>query len=261
MYYKEYGETNSALMVFIHGGGVSGWMWDKQIEYFSSKFHCLVPEMPEHGRSKNGVQFTICDAASELNELIKEKGKGKRVIAIGFSLGAQVLIAMLSQKPNLIDFAMINSALVKKVPFANTLTKSMMFAFPLVKLKTFSKIQAKSMYINGDYQDIYYLESCRMNKDAFIRIMNENMSFKIPKNFKDSSSKILVTAGEKERKIMKDSMKEIMESNSNCKGLIVASIGHGFPLAMPKLFNATLEEWIENDVIIANQTNSYTILD
>ncbi|HZH61597.1 MAG TPA: alpha/beta fold hydrolase, partial [Metabacillus sp.] len=150
-------------MVFIHGGGVSGWMWDKQIEYFSSKFHCLVPDMPEHGRSKNGVQFTINDAADEIIELIKEKSKGKRVIAIGFSLGAQVLIAMLNQKPNLIDFAMINSALVKPVPFANALTKSMMFAFPLVRYKAFSKIQAKSMYIDGDYQDIYYQESCQIN--------------------------------------------------------------------------------------------------
>lgn len=251
MHYKEFGDGNSALMVFIHGGGVSGWMWDKQIEYFSSKFHCLVPDMPEHGRSKNGVQFTINDAADEIIELIKEKSKGKRVIAIGFSLGAQVLIAMLNQKPNLIDFAMINSALVKPVPFANALTKSMMFAFPLVRYRAFSKIQAKSMYIDGDYQDIYYQESCQINKDAFVRVMNENMSFVIPNSFKNSSSKILVTVGEKERKIMKDSMKEIIESNPNCKGLIIPRIGHGFSLAEPKLFNATLEEWIENDVIIS----------
>ncbi|HZH62751.1 MAG TPA: alpha/beta hydrolase, partial [Metabacillus sp.] len=94
-------------------------------------------------------------------------------------------------------------------------------------------------------------ESCQINKDAFVRVMNENMSFVIPNSFKNSSSKILVTVGEKERKIMKDSMKEIIESNPNCKGLIIPRIGHGFPLAEPKLFNATLEEWIENDVIIS----------
>ncbi|TWI59720.1 pimeloyl-ACP methyl ester carboxylesterase [Halalkalibacter nanhaiisediminis] len=249
MHYKEFGDGNPALMVFIHGGGVSSWMWNKQVEYFSSKFHCLVPDMPEHGRSKNGVQFTINDAADKINELIEEKGKGKRVIAIGFSLGAQVLIAMLSKKPNLIDFAMINSALVKPVPFANALIKSMMFTFPLVRYKAFSKIQAKSMYINRDYQDTYFEESYQINKDAFVRIMNENMSFKIPHSFENSSSKILVTVGEKERKIMKNSMKEIIESNPNCKGLIIPRIGHGFSLANPKLFNTTLEEWIEHDVI------------
>ncbi|MRX73455.1 alpha/beta fold hydrolase [Bacillus lacus] len=231
-------------MVFVHGGGVSGWMWDKQIEHFCSNFHCLVPDMPEHGRSKKGIQFKINDVADELNELIEEKGKGKRVIVIGFSLGAQVLIAMLSKKPNLIDFAMINSALVQSVPFANTLIKSMMFAFPLVRYKAFSKIQAKSMYIDKDYQGIYFQESCQINKDAFVRIMNENMSFKIPSSFESSNSKILVTVGEKERKIMKDSMKEMIEKNPNCKGLIIPKIGHGFSLADPRLFNTTLEEWI-----------------
>ncbi|TKI86419.1 alpha/beta hydrolase, partial [Bacillus wiedmannii] len=32
--YKEFGDSSSPLMVFIHGGGVSGWMWDKQIKHF-----------------------------------------------------------------------------------------------------------------------------------------------------------------------------------------------------------------------------------
>lgn len=245
LHYREFGVENSTLMVFIHGGGVSGWMWDKQIEYFSSTFHCLVPDMPEHGKSNNGIHFTINETAGEINELITEKSKGKSVIVIGFSLGAQVLMAMLNQKPNLIDFAMMNSALVIPVPFANALTKSMMLAFPLVKSRTFSKIQAKSMYIDTDYQDIYYQESCQINKETFVRVMNENMSFKIPPNFKNSTSKILVTVGEKERKIMKDSMKEMMESHPHCKGLIIPKIGHGFPLANPELFNATLEEWME----------------
>ncbi|KYG26105.1 alpha/beta fold hydrolase [Alkalihalobacillus trypoxylicola] len=247
MYYKEYGEEHSALMVFVHGGGVSGWMWDKQIEHFCSKFHCLVPDLPEHGRSKKGLQFTINDVADEINKLIEEKGKGKRVIVIGFSLGAQVLIAMLSKKPHLIDFAMVNSALVKQIPFANALIKSMMFAFPLVRFRAFSNIQAKSMYIDKDYQVTYFQESGQMNKDAFVRIMNENMSFKIPSSFESSTSKILVTVGEKERKIMRDSMNEIMESNPNCKGRIFTKMGHGVSLANPKLFNTTIEEWIENE--------------
>ncbi|MEM1505156.1 alpha/beta hydrolase [Domibacillus sp. 8LH] len=250
MHYKKYGDKSSALMVFIHGGGVSGWMWDKQVEYFSSQFHCLVPDLPEQGNSKSGTPFTINGAAEEIITLIEEAGKGKPVIAVGFSLGAQVLIAMLSKKPKLIDFAMINSALVKPIPFVNMLTKSMRFAFPLVKLKAFSNIQAKSMYIDEDYFNIYYQESRQISKDTFFRIMNENMSFKIPQNFKNARSKIVVTIGEKEKKIMKDSMKEILKSNPNCKGVLLPEIGHGFSLANPLLFNILLEEWIENDVII-----------
>lgn len=247
LYYKESGETNPSLMVFIHGGGVSGWMWDKQVEYFSTKYHCLVPDMPEQGKSKNEIPFTIKAAADEIIQLIEELRKDKPIIAIGFSLGAQVLIELLSKKPNLIEFAMINSALVKPINFNKTLTKSMVFAFPLVRNKTFSKIQARSMYLDEEYQYKYYQESCQMNKDAFLRMMNENMTFTIPTNFERVSSKILVTVGEKEKKIMRDSMNEIVKSNTNCQGKIIPHIGHGFSLANPNLFNTMLEEWIENN--------------
>lgn len=103
-----------------------------------------------------------------------------------------------------------------------------MFAFPLIKYKAFSKIQTKSMYIDEAYQDIYYQESCQINKDSFVKMMNENMSFMIANSFKNSRSKILVTVGDKERKIMKDSMKEVIKSNPSCKGFIIPRIGHGF---------------------------------
>ncbi|MCM3618372.1 alpha/beta hydrolase [Sutcliffiella horikoshii] len=244
MYVQEYGSENPVLMVFIHGGGVSGWMWDKQVEFFRLKYHCLVLDLPEHGQSRAGSTFTINSAAAEINRLIEEKGEGKQVVAVGFSLGAQVLISMLSLNPTLIDFAMINSALAKPIPFANVLLKSMTLALPLVKIKAFSNIQAKSMYINAAYHETYYQESSQLSKDSFLRIMQENMAFSIPPGFADARASILVTVGEKERKVMRDSLNAIVASNPNCKALILPGIGHGFSLADPDLFNKTVETWL-----------------
>ncbi|MBK3496472.1 alpha/beta hydrolase [Viridibacillus sp. YIM B01967] len=249
--YKEYGDINLPLMVFIHGGGVSGWMWDKQVEYFSN-YHCLVPDMPEHGKSSNEKLFTINLCAEKIIQLIEEKSKGKPVIAIGFSLGAQVLISILSMRPYLIDYAIINSALVRPIPFSKMLTKSLTLTYPLVKNKTFSKIQAKSMYIDENYFETYYQECCHLNKASFVRIMEENMAFKIPNNFKNSSSKILVTVGEKERSIMKKSLVDIVKSNSNCKGIILPKVGHGISLAKPDFFNKLIEDWVQNDILSDN---------
>lgn len=46
MYYKEYGAEHSKMIVFIHGGGVSGWMWDQQVAYFSQRYHCMIQICP-----------------------------------------------------------------------------------------------------------------------------------------------------------------------------------------------------------------------
>jgi len=183
---------------------------------------------------------------------LKKKGQGKTVIVIGYSLGAQVLIAMLSMKPNLIQYAMINSALVKPIPFAKIVSNSLGLTYFLVKCKAFSKIQAKSMYIDETQFDNYYHDSCQISKNTFVRILEENMSFTIPKGFKDASSNILVTVGDKEKRIMKDSMNEILANNTNCTGIIIPEIGHGISLANPILFNTIIENWIEHDILPEN---------
>lgn len=243
LYYKEYGDQHAPLMVFIHGGGVSGWMWDKQIQYFTH-FHCIVPDLPQQGKSSQDTTFTIHDSASKILELIEEKGEGKRVIVIGFSLGAQILLAMLSLNPHAIDDAMINSALVRPIPFSKLLTRSMVMALPLIKNKTFSDIQAKSMYIRGDYLETYYQENRLLRPDVFARISEENMAFRIPENFRNAGSRMLVTVGEKERKVMKESLIDILRGNSNCKGIIFPEVGHGISLAKPDFFNQLVEKWV-----------------
>ncbi|TVX89494.1 alpha/beta fold hydrolase [Paenibacillus agilis] len=253
LHYKEYGHKHAPLMVFIHGGGVSGWMWNKQIEYFKH-FHCIVPDMPEQGQSSADYPFTINTSAEKMIALIEEKGQGKAVIVIGFSLGAQVLIAMLGMRPDLIQYAMINSALVKPISYAKIITKSLGVIHPLTRNKTFSKVQAKSMYIDAALYKTYYYENSRMSKDTLSRILNENMSFTIPKSFERASGNILVTVGEKEKKVMRDSMIEIINSNHKCRGFVFPKMGHGISLANPQFFNHVVEKWIQHDTLPLSST-------
>lgn len=247
--YQEYGDKNAPLMVFLHGGGVSSWMWDKQIQYFSN-YHCITIDLPEQGASKCTEKFTIQSSAKKVNELIEKIANGKKVIVVGFSLGAQITIQMLSINPNLIDYAFINSALVKP----NLIVKKMIrpaikLTFPLVKNKSFSKLQAKTLYIDEGYFETYYKESTQMKSDTLIRILEENMSFEIPNNFREADGKILVTVGKKEKTVMKKSAIDIVSSNSNCTGIIIPNVGHGISFVNPDFFNQMTEKWIQEGIL------------
>ncbi|WP_435921406.1 alpha/beta fold hydrolase [Paenibacillus sp. DYY-L-2] len=246
IHYREYGDESAPLMLFLHGGGVSGWMWDKQVRYFSH-YHCIVPDLPEHGAHQDGTPFSIKNSAEQLLKLIETKAAGKKVIVIGFSLGSQVIVQMLSMQPDVIDFAMINSALVRPIPYMKRFIKpSLRFTLPLIKKRWFSRLQAKTLYLSEEYFETYYEESCQTRPDTLIRVLEENMSFEIPYDFRFAKGKILITVGEKEKAVMIHSAKDIVASNSNCTGVFIPKIGHGAPLAIPDDFNLMVESWIRD---------------
>lgn len=249
LHYQEYGDHKAPLLVFLHGGGTSSWMWDQQIQYLT-KYHCVTVDLPEQGQNRNKGNFSIKDRAGQINELIDQLSNGKTVAVIGFSLGAQVLVQMLSDRSDLIDYAIINSALVKPSKLGEkVISPFVRLTFPLIKNRAFSKLQAKTLFIGEKYFEKYYEETCQMEGNTLIRILKENLSFQLPRKFKEAKAKILVTVGEKEKTMMKKSVSDLVKSNENCKGVMIAGLGHGLPLAKPHLCRQIIEKWINDQAL------------
>jgi len=249
MYVKELGNVGSPLMVFIHGGGVSGWMWDKQVDFFN-EYHILVPDLPGHGNSKDEHYVSIRNCADEIISLIETKSNGQKVIIIGVSHGAQIVVEILSIKPQIIDYAIINSALTRPMKLTNILTKpTLKMSYGLIKNRKFSKVQAKSMYISKDYYDIYYNDTIAIPIEECIKMISANMSYSLPASFKNSKVKALILIGKKEKGIMKKSAIDMLHSNKYCKGYAVPNVGHGVSLANPDIFNKIVNSWIKDDIL------------
>lgn len=77
--YREYGDRDARLIVFLHGGGVSSWMWDKQVQYLTN-YHCVTVDLPEQGQNAQKDKFSIKNSAHRIIELINEFANGKEVI-------------------------------------------------------------------------------------------------------------------------------------------------------------------------------------
>ncbi|WP_082881325.1 alpha/beta fold hydrolase [Lederbergia galactosidilytica] len=244
MFIKEAGGKTGSLLVFLHGGGVSGWMWNQQLEYFN-RYHLFIPDLPGHGQSRDESDFSIKQTANDLSKWIKEKAADKKLIVVGFSLGAQILVEILHQEPELIDYAVINSALVRPNAllhrFIRPMVKSTAF---LVKNQTFARIQSKELYINEEDFTVYFQESKQMKTETLIQVLQENMSYALPKDYHKARAEILVTVGEKEKKMMRKSAEDLVHAHPNSKGIIFPDVGHGIPLAAPDLFNQTLDAWV-----------------
>lgn len=86
-----------------------------------------------------------------------------------------------------------------------------------------------------------------MPTETLIRILEENMSFDLPKNFHEAKANILVTVGCREKAVMIKSAKKIVTHNPNCKGVILPNIGHGVSFVKPDYFNQLIESWLTKD--------------
>ncbi|WP_234405438.1 alpha/beta fold hydrolase [Paenibacillus sp. IHBB 10380] len=234
-------------MIFLHGGGVSGWMWDKQVDFFKDKYYVLIPDLPSHGKSGGEEFLSINKAAKDIIGIIQERRNGQEITMIGFSLGAQIALEILSMKEEMIDRAIIVSGLVIPMNYfksiINPITRVMM---PLTKNKSFAKLQAKVLYVREEYFDLYFSDTKQMSVDALIKILEENMSYQLSDQFVHSHAKILVLVGDKEKTMMKKSAIFITKSNNNCRGYILPKVGHGVSLASPDLFNKIVEAWIND---------------
>src|SRR5215217_7226432 len=88
------GPASAPTIVFLHGGGIGGWMWRKQVAAFEADYHCLVPTLPEQGQSSTGGEFSLASATQQVAELIHKHAHDGRAHLVGLSLGAQVGVAL-----------------------------------------------------------------------------------------------------------------------------------------------------------------------
>ncbi|MGG1593137.1 alpha/beta fold hydrolase [Terribacillus saccharophilus] len=232
-----YHEHQEQTLLFLHGGGVGGWMWKEQIMHFKD-YRCAVAELDFETDN-----VSIKHLADQLLNWAENNKRNGKLALIGFSIGAQIALQMVSKRPDLFCFTMLNSPLTIPVNLpTNIIQCAVSLTYPLVKKRSFAALQARALSIPAEDFDAYYQYSLQISSIALTKMLEENMQFSIPQDFSNIKTDVLVTVGAKEKQIMKRSAAELTNRNSDCSSLLIADIGHGFPVEQPQLFNLLLRQ-------------------
>jgi pimeloyl-ACP methyl ester carboxylesterase len=250
LYSKESGEGNRGTIIFLHGGGVAGWMWDEQLEAFND-YHCIVPDLPEHGQSVEVKPFTIKGTAEMVIDIIQNRAHGGKAHLVGISLGAQIIVQILSMAPEVVDHALISGTLVRSIPHTDTFLKLLNYlikAYEPVKDTDFFIKASMRMYNMPKSLFNNFKEATRFIKqDSLNRILKENMLFKMPDGIEKASVPVLVMTGQKDYKIIKESAEDLLNVLPNSKGAVALKVGHIWNIENPELFNSVLRAWITDN--------------
>ena len=227
MNYVEYGKKNSKVIILLHGGGLSWWNYREVAELLQSDYHVILPILDGHAQSDRDFT-TIEENAKEIVEFIDEQFGGSVHLIGGLSLGGQILVEILSQRKDICQNALIESALVipSKLTYA-MIKPAFGSCYGLIRHRWFSKLQFQSLRIKQDLFQDYYRDTCGISKENMISFLEENSVYSLKEAIKECNAKVHIFVGEKENHAMRKSATIIHDKLRNSYLHVLPNMYHG----------------------------------
>ena len=162
----EYGKEHKAVIVLLHGGGLSWWNYREVAKKLSSDYRIILPILDGHAESDNDF-ISIEENAARIISFIDEYLGGSVLLIGGLSLGGQIALEILSQKKDICQYALIESTLILPLKFTYAMIKPAFGScYGLITHRWFSKLQFKSLRIKQELFEDYFQDEEHQKKGA-----------------------------------------------------------------------------------------------
>ena len=240
----EYGQGNPNVIMLLHGGGLSWWNYREVATLLEEQYHVVIPVLDGHADS-DAPFTTIEDNAARLISYI-DTYFGGQVLAIGgLSLGGQIAAEMLSQRKNICQYALLESALVKPMKLTSALIgPTFSMSYGLIKQRWFAKMQAGYLGIPKALFDDYFRDTCKISKEDMVAFLKANSLYAIKPSLSETIAKVKIVVGSKEQRSILDSAKSFHSAIPGSQMEILPDLRHGdLSLNQPESYAKILTNW------------------
>ena len=244
----EFGQQNQDTVLLLHGGGLSWWNYREVAKLLEKDYHVILPVLDGHADS-DAVFSRIEDNAARLISYIDTHFSGQITVLGGLSLGGQVALEMLSQRPDICSYVLIESTLAKPSKLTAALIgPTFGMSYGLIKQRWFAKIQAAYLGIPNELFEDYYRDTCAITKADMIAFLQANSTYEIKPALAETTAKVKLVAGTKELKSILDSAKLLHNTIPGSQLEILPGLRHGdLSINHPEHYVQMLKEWREHN--------------
>ena len=241
----EFGQHNPNVIMLLHGGGLSWWNYREVAQALAEQYHVVLPVLDGHANS-DAPFTTIEDNAARLISYIDTHFDGQVLAIGGLSLGGQIAVEMLSQRSDICQYALLESALVKPMKLTYALIEPTFgMSYGLIKQKWFAKMQADYLGIPKELFDDYYRDTCGISKADMIAFLKANSIYSIKPSLSETTAKVKIVAGSREQKNIRDSAELLHKAIPGSRMEILPGLRHGdLSINHPQHYGRMLTEWI-----------------
>jgi pimeloyl-ACP methyl ester carboxylesterase len=227
MQYQEFGSDQKETVVLLHGGGLSWWNYREEAQLLQNEFHVVLPILDGHAGSDRPFT-TIEDNAAEIISWIDEKKGGSVLFMGGLSLGAQILLEILSRRGSICSCALVESAAV--IPSAAEkamIGPAIRSSYGLIRNRRFARLQFRSLHMREELFEDYYRDTCRIGRDDMIAFLQENAAYSLKETLSAVTAQLQVCVGERETGRMRKSAEKICSMVPSAQMHCLPGLYHG----------------------------------
>ena len=250
LFVREYGPVGAPAIVFIHGGKMSGWSWEPVVQRMQ-RYHCLVPDLPQYGKSFQHGPFEMGRAADAVAELIRSRVGSGRAHVVGFSLGAQVGVQLLATEPKLVDRAVLCGTVINRVPCVRTtqlllgmISRNAIYRWVVRRYRNARHVAIPSAKIDEYREDVRLITGAQL-----ANIVVASAGFTLPEGLDKSDSPTLFLTGAKEVRLVRRSAAALAQPMPNGVDRVAIGMRHDWPLRYPDLFSRTVDGWLSGTAL------------
>jgi pimeloyl-ACP methyl ester carboxylesterase len=241
----ESGSASAPAILFLHGSPLSGAMWRLQMAGLS-EFHCLAPDLPEHGQSVGVGPFEMGDTVRRLADMVRSLTTSGRAHVVGLSFGGVVAQALMVHAPAVVDHVILSGTAARMGKALQMLLRlSLALNRPVLSWLRPEQLAALVRFqfgLSPAYdamvaRDLAVIPAARLVHfvmDTYTRIETPTEA-RVP---------VLVAVGQKETPIARMMARQLIAEIAGARGVMAPRVGHAWNLEAPELFTAMVRAWV-----------------
>ena len=236
--------SGEETIVFLHGLGVSGWMWTEQIEALRDEWHCLNVDLPGNGESHEIPWTSLADSADAVAEVVRTKARAGIAHVVGLSLGGYVGLQLMARHPDLVRTLLVSGVTTRPLRPRWLWWSLSRFVARASGFDLVARLSAKAMQLPEETVPLFLRDARRLSARTIRRVYDEVLDIRLPAQLSSNESPLLAVAGGAEAKSVLRSLADFPDQTGNGSCRVAPEVHHAWNAERPDLFTRMIHSWV-----------------
>lgn len=240
------GDPANPTILFLHGLGVSSWMWAEQVRHLSGRFHCVTVDLPGNGASHQVPWRSFDDSAAAVAAVIAATPAG-RAHVVGLSLGGYVAVTLTTRHPAVVDNVVVSGVTAEPLlpAWRNRLLASAGGA--VMRRPWMTRAYGAAMRLPREARDAMAGDARVLSAATTRRIYDEIVPFRLPAAMDAHAGRVLAVAADHDVRSIRRGLDAFAAVGATVA--VARDAHHAWNAEHPRLFSDMVEAWVTDRAV------------